>query len=205
MRPYNSKLRTIAEFLSKSNDFSVTTRYNTAYNLEICEQSYFKAWRSIKMTQEELQMLVEELSLAFFDKPFLHKAIMNNRLRTTGGRYHLHTHALDFNPKILDTFGLDVFKGVIKHELCHYHLHLENKGYRHADADFKNLLKQVEGLRYTPSVEATQESVWRWVYQCKNCEDTIYRKRRFNLKKYICARCKGHFTSQGRKKIKING
>ena len=80
------------------------------------------------MTPESLQNLVEDLSLRYFNKPFKHKAVFNNRLRTTGGRYHLGTHNLDFNPKILEIFGIDIFIGIIKHELCHYHLHLENKG-----------------------------------------------------------------------------
>jgi len=153
------------------------------------------------MTQEELQTLVEKLSLKYFKKPFLHEAIINNRLRTTGGRYHLDTHALDFNPKILNLFGQETFEGVIKHELCHYHLHLAGKGYRHADADFKALLQQVDGLRYTPSIEATQATVLRWVYRCQNCQMTIYRKRRFNTKKYVCSKCSGHFINEGRHEI----
>lgn len=154
------------------------------------------------MTQEELQELVRELSIEYFGEPFLHKALFNNRLRTTGGRYHLDTHHLDFNPKILDTFGEEVFIGVVKHELCHYHLHIKGKGFTHADDDFKLLLQQVQGLRYTPSIERKQGSACRWVYQCKQCKDFIYRQRRFNVQKYICTKCKGHFKLQGRKEIK---
>ena len=41
------------------------------------------------MTNEELQLLTEKLSLHFFRKAFKHKAIFNPRLRTTGGRYLL--------------------------------------------------------------------------------------------------------------------
>jgi SprT-like protein len=155
------------------------------------------------MTQEELQKLVEQLSLKHFGKPFLHEAHLNNRLRTTGGRYHLNSHILDFNPKILTTFGREIFEGVIKHELCHYHLHLEGRGYRHGDADFKKLLKKVDGLRYTPSIEATQETVLRWAYHCQNCSAMIYRKRRFNEKKYVCAQCNGPFELAGRKEISL--
>lgn len=35
---------------------------------------------------------------------------------------------------------------IIKHELCHYHLHLRGMGYKHRDADFKTLLAQVGGV-----------------------------------------------------------
>ncbi|EMP3376764.1 TPA: SprT family protein, partial [Enterococcus faecium] len=46
------------------------------------------------MTQEELQQLVEEISLKSFQLPFKHQAMFNPRLRTTGGRYHLNDHHL---------------------------------------------------------------------------------------------------------------
>ncbi len=105
------------------------------------------------MKQIELQQYVERISLESFNKPFRHKASFNNRLRTTGGRYHLETHHLDFNPKVLRAYGKETFEGIIKHELCHYHLHLAKKGYRHGDTDFKLLLNEVGALRYTPSLE----------------------------------------------------
>ena len=38
------------------------------------------------MTDEELQRLVEQLSLTAFQRPFTHQATFNRRLRTTGGR-----------------------------------------------------------------------------------------------------------------------
>lgn len=80
------------------------------------------------MNEQELQMLVEELSITYFSQAFLHKATFNSRLKTTGGRYHLSSHNLDFNPRILEIYGRDELVGVIKHELCHYHLHLQGSG-----------------------------------------------------------------------------
>ena len=47
----------------------------------------------------------------------------------------------EINPLVVEVYGMEELIGVIKHELCHYHLHIEGKGYRHRDADFKNLLK----------------------------------------------------------------
>lgn len=92
------------------------------------------------MTQQELQRLVEELSLSVFNKPFTHRAVFNSRLKTTGGRYHLSDHHLDFNPVMLTEHGMEVFIGIIKHELCHYHLHLAGLGHRHQDPAFKAFL-----------------------------------------------------------------
>ena len=154
------------------------------------------------MNQKELQTFVQSISDTYFNQPFEHQATFNHRLRTTGGRYHLETHHLDFNPKILEIFGEEVLTGIIKHELCHYHLHLAGKGYRHADMDFKELLHKVQGLRYTPSIESQQEKVTRWLYTCQGCKMQIYRKRRFNAQKFVCAHCKGVFRLECRKELK---
>lgn len=43
------------------------------------------------MNEQELQKLVESISLKYFNKAFKHQAIFNTRLKTTGGRYHLKT------------------------------------------------------------------------------------------------------------------
>ena len=57
------------------------------------------------MTNEELETLVKKLSIKYFNREFKHEASFNSRLRTTGGRYHLRSHNLDFNPKIIDYFS----------------------------------------------------------------------------------------------------
>lgn len=142
------------------------------------------------MTNEQLQQLVQEISLTYFKRPFLHRAYFNQRLKTTGGRYHLNTHHIDINKKVLDVFGMDELVGVIKHELCHYHLHLLQKGYQHKDKDFKALLKQVGGSRYVKNV---QLEYWHLVYQCTGCGIKMTRKRHFNTMKYVCAICQSRF------------
>ena len=143
------------------------------------------------MNPQELQQLVEEISLANFGAPFKHKASFNTRLRTTGGRYHLQNHNLDFNQKILVAFGMDEFIGVVKHELCHYHLHLAGKGFQHRDADFKKLLNQVGGSRYVKSLAKPKVKQAYWVYECAKCQQMYHRKRRMNTRKYCCGVCKG--------------
>lgn len=155
------------------------------------------------MNDIALQKLVERISLKYFKRPFKHRAAFNSRLRTTGGRYHLQTHNLDFNPKIQAEFGAEIFEGIIKHELCHYHLHLANRGYRHRDVEFKELLDKVGGLRYTPSLEIKAGKAVRWLYECEDCEMKIHRKRRFNTHKFICSQCKGKFSLVGRDEIQV--
>lgn len=67
------------------------------------------------MTDQQLQRLVEKVSLQFFAKPFNHHAYFNHRLKTTGGRYHLDSHDIDINPKMDDHGTHDVLIGIIKH------------------------------------------------------------------------------------------
>lgn len=145
------------------------------------------------MDNKALQKLVEEISLEWFGRPFNHQAYFNNRLRTTGGRYHLDSHNLDFNPKVASEFPRETLVGIIKHELCHYHLHLAGLPYDHRSREFKTLLKQVGGLRYTPITKLEKEKYGRWQYQCQGCGQVIYRKRRFNTNRYVCRQCRGKF------------
>ncbi len=142
------------------------------------------------MTQEELQQLVEKVSIESFQLPFRHRAVFNSRLRSTGGRYHLNDHHLDFNFKMFQEIDEETKIGIIKHELCHYHLHIRNKGYRHQDADFKKLLKRTGGIRYAPTIAANRVKKIE-CYECQNCSTLIYRKRRIDTDRYVCGKCRG--------------
>lgn len=141
----------------------------------------------IKMTDQELQILVEKISQESFRLPFCHKASFNRRLKTTGGRYHLNSHNLDFNQLVFEKYGETELIKVIKHELCHYHLHLANRGYQHKDLEFKQLLKRTGGTRFAPPLAATVYQV----YQCQKCQQEIKRRRRINTKRYVCGNCQG--------------
>ncbi len=144
------------------------------------------------MTNEELQEWVEQVSLAFFRIPFRHKATFNSRLRTTGGRYFTKSHHIEISRKHLECYGTEEMEKIIKHELCHYHLHLAKGGYRHRDADFKKLLAMVGGARYCkplPGDKKVQPHRYRLV--CVNCRMEYLRKRRVDPRRYACGRCRG--------------
>ncbi|WP_010632394.1 SprT family protein [Sporolactobacillus vineae] len=144
------------------------------------------------MNDEELQTLVEKVSIDSFRLPFVHKALFNDRLRTTGGRYLLRSHNLEFNRRQLQYFGRTAFVKIVKHELCHYHLHLAGRGYRHRDPDFKTLLRRVGGTRFCGLIPGTEnQAAFCYIYQCLQCGNTFERKRRMNLKRYVCALCGG--------------
>ncbi|MFS0612813.1 SprT family protein [Lederbergia ruris] len=144
------------------------------------------------MTNEELQLLVEQISEQYFNKPFRHTAVFNGRLRTTGGRYLLASHNIEINRKYFEEHGLSELEGIIKHELCHYHLHIEGRGYQHRDQDFKKLMKRVGAPRHcTPLQIEKRTRGMIHKYQCQDCSQTYERKRRVNTDRFVCGKCKG--------------
>ncbi|ARK28623.1 SprT family protein [Halalkalibacter krulwichiae] len=143
------------------------------------------------MTNKQLQKLVECISEEYFKIPFLHEATFNNRLRTTGGRYLLRSHNIEINPKQLIYFGKDALVGIIKHELCHYHLHLQGKGYQHRDNDFKDLMMKLGAPRFCETIPGTKNSTTsNHRYQCTVCGLEYNRKRKIDIRRYVCGKCK---------------
>lgn len=148
------------------------------------------------MNNQELTELIKEISQTVFHKPFRHEGLFNARLRTTGGRYLLRSHNIEINPKSYEKFGYDELEGIIKHELCHYHLHIEGKGYKHRDADFRMLLKATGAPRFCSTMEPgkTKRSTKRYVYECIACHTEYARKIRMNVERYRCGRCSGKLS-----------
>ncbi|ATP42037.1 SprT family protein [Solibacillus sp. R5-41] len=149
------------------------------------------------MTDEQVQKIVEELSIQHFNRPFIHQAYFNSRLKTTGGRYLLNSHHIELNKKLYDHFGMEELRGIILHELCHYHLHLLGKGYKHQDSDFKQLLNEVGAPRFCSRVEEVRGTTTRtiYLYSCINCKQLYRRKRKMDIKKYCCSICGGRIES----------
>lgn len=143
------------------------------------------------MTENELQALVEKISLKYFKRPFIHRVKINRRMTTTGGRYHLDDHHLEINAHFLKPQHYQALVGIIKHELCHYHLHLLGLGYQHKDQDFKNLLQRVGGSRYAPDIGLRKTRKVNYVYLCRQCGLRYPRVRRLNTRRYRCGRCGG--------------
>lgn len=147
------------------------------------------------MTDEQLENLTKQWSQKYFHQPFMHQVYFNARLQTTGGRYHLKDHHIDINPKMIDDFDLDNLRQVVLHELCHYHLHLSGHDYHHRSREFKVLLWQVGGARYAPAsnIGVGKKQTRKIVYQCMHCGTNITRKRHFDITRFVCAHCGGHF------------
>lgn len=142
------------------------------------------------LNEEALHNLVNELSIKYFRKPFLHQVQFNHRLRTTGGRYIPVKKVIELNPKYVVEMDESEFIGIIKHELCHYHLHIEGRGYKHGDEAFKALLKATGSPRHCSPLPSYKSS-YKYKYTCKDCKHVYRRSRRINVNKYRCGKCKG--------------
>lgn len=145
------------------------------------------------ISNEELQLWIEQVSLGSFGVPFRHKASFNNRLTTTGGRYFTKSHNIEINPQQLAMYGREETEKIIKHELCHYHLHLAKRGYMHRDADFKSLLAQVGGSRYCGALPGPRP-VSRSLTGISSCAPTVPWNIRASArltKRYRCGKCAG--------------
>ncbi|WP_274364183.1 SprT family protein [Paenibacillus thermotolerans] len=144
------------------------------------------------MTDAELQQWVERVSMESFGRPFVHRATFNSRLRTTGGRYLLRSHNIEINRKQYDTYGAEETEKIIKHELCHYHLHLLRRGYRHSDRDFQELLAKVGGSRFCQAVPGSIVRLpVRYKLVCRSCGTEYPRKRKADPRRYRCGKCRG--------------
>ncbi|UHA76087.1 SprT family protein [Paenibacillus sp. 481] len=145
-------------------------------------------------SNRQLQAWVEQISIRDFGKPFRHQVSWNARLKSTGGRYLLRTHHIEMNPKQWAANGADEVESIIKHELCHYHLHLEGGGYRHRDAEFKALLAKVGGSRFCkalPDTRIKRQEPYRYRLECTSCGQVYLRKRKVDIRRYACGRCHG--------------
>lgn len=146
------------------------------------------------MSDDELQRWIEQVSQDSFGLPFRHQATFNRRLSTTGGRYFMKSHNIEINPRQLEVFGYEETERIIKHELCHYHLHLAGRGYMHRDADFKALLQKVGGSRYCqtlPGAKKRKPLPYRYKLVCTACATEYPRKRKTDPKRYRCGKCAG--------------
>lgn len=141
------------------------------------------------LDNQSLFELVDEISQKYFDKPFKDQVKFNFRLRTTGGRYLPAKRTIELNPKYYIEMR-EEFIGIIKHELCHYHLHIEGKGYKHRDPEFKQLLKKTNSPRYCSPLPSSQKK-YKYLYRCTECGLEYKRARRVDLRKYRCGKCKG--------------
>ena len=148
----------------------------------------------MKMQQEQLLQLTKELALKYFERPFQAEMVFNGRLRTTGGRYIPSKRLIEINKKYLDELGIEELEGIIKHELCHHFLHIDQKPFHHRSKEFRALLRQTGSPRHCRMLPST-ENERKYKYTRKLCAMIYRRKRRVNTNRYSCGKCRGKLVS----------
>lgn len=148
----------------------------------------------MEMTHDMLQTLAQTISTASFHRPFLHCISFNKRLRAVAGRYLPHTHNIEISWRYYVAYGTEQLSPVILHELCHYHLHVQGRGFRERDADFLRLLSTVGAPKYGLPLPSPGRP-FRYVLKCTACHTRYNRKRFLDPQKYRCGRCGGSLTS----------
>ena len=99
------------------------------------------------MDEQEIQRLVEEVSLQYFGMPFyIRRCLIVDCAQLVGVIYCIHN--IELNYRYYEMYGKEELVGIVKHELCHYHLHITGGGYKHRDKDFRELLKAVDAPRF---------------------------------------------------------
>ncbi|HAR6033327.1 TPA: SprT family protein [Staphylococcus pseudintermedius] len=91
----------------------------------------------------------------------------------------------------MEHFGEQALVDIIKHELCHYFLHLSGRGHQHKDRDFKVLAEKVGAPRFCQPTESYTSRA-NYEYECQRCHSSYVRIRKVNVVKMRCGRCGGH-------------
>lgn len=139
------------------------------------------------LNEDKLYNLVNKISLNTFGEPFHDDIRYNYRLRTTGGRYIPSKRMIEINPKYILEMDEEDYIGIIKHELCHYHLHIKGKGYRHGDKEFKELLIATNSPRHCKPLPSNKKATHTYI--CTKCNFIYKRVRRVNVNRYRCGKC----------------
>ena len=159
-----------------------------------------------KMDQKTLQTWVETVSEQFFQRPFLHQARFNARLKACGGRYLPKCGSIEISLNHWEAYGEEEVLGIIKHELCHYHLHQQKLPFGHRDVAFKKLLAEVGAARYCRRLpdrnkkkllKPRRPEPYRYRVICNGCARQSLRKRFFQVARYRCGICRGTLRLEG--------
>ncbi len=160
-----------------------------------------------------LTQLTQRISMERFHRPFVHQIAFNARLRACGGRYFPKTGHIEISWHHYLNFGLEEVEGIIKHELCHYHLHQQGLPSGHRDQTFKALLAAVGAPRYCrvlppnqsnsgknsknrksrakENVSQGKREPYRYRVVCNGCARYALRKRKMRIDRFRCGKCRG--------------
>ncbi|WP_202079711.1 SprT-like domain-containing protein [Caldalkalibacillus salinus] len=149
--------------------------------------------RHIDDDPAKLQSLADKLSQHFWEKPCSVPVTWNGRLQKSMGRFLFTAHGKKKTPIRIELskhaahfITREIFIAVLLHELCHYHLFIQNKPYEDHHPVFEKELRRV-GAISTNSVQIPQKG---FDLYCSQCQGKLGTRKRFNTQKYLSGCCK---------------
>lgn len=153
----------------------------------------------IDFSVEKLQSLADKLSLHFWNKSLTIPVVWNGRLTRAMGRFvyqvsgpkrePLKIEVSKYAAKFIDR---DIFIAVLLHELCHYHLFIQNKPCQDHHPLFEQELRRV-GAISTNSVKLP-EKYFRLF--CVTCGKSLGNAKRINPHHYRSSCCHGEIRKE---------
>jgi SprT-like protein len=134
-------------------------------------------------TEMDLQSLAESLSIELFSRPYLGAVRLNPRLRTSAGRFLGAGKIIEINPAYIDAHKQKGLIDTLKHELIHYHFPQAGHG-----PVFRREAERIGCSRFCLPLAG---SVPTRRYVCESCGHIYLRRRRIDIKRYLCGKCKG--------------
>lgn len=146
------------------------------------------------MDTQDLYQLANSLSLQFWQKPLTIKVVWNTRLRSSAGRY-IYSKAgpqrIEVSYQEYIDYGLAEVVNILKHELCHFHLHQQNKAFQDGSVVFKQECQRV-GAQLTAKPRAVK---YVQIF-CSSCGQLLgYRQR---IRKNLISSCCGSSLMRGK-------
>ncbi len=143
----------------------------------------------------DLLTLVQDLSVLHFAKPFNGQVRWNARLRTSAGRCVHPAGSIELNPRYMDYYGEQALIDTLKHELIHYHYPKAGHG-----PVFQREAQRIGCQRHCLPLPG---QVTFYVYKCQDCGQGYRRRKRVNLRKYRCGKCRGRLKLISREQMQV--
>ncbi|WP_164985012.1 SprT-like domain-containing protein [Ammoniphilus sp. CFH 90114] len=148
--------------------------------------------REIDFDPEKLQALADKLSQHFWQDKLQIPVVWNGRLTRAMGRFVFRQQGKKREPLKIEMskyaaqfVDREIFIAVLLHEMCHYHLFIQNKPYQDHHPVFEQELRRV-GAISTNTVKLPTK-----VYKltCQHCKKSLGMMKRFNPDRYRSGCC----------------
>ncbi len=148
--------------------------------------------REIDFDQEKLQTLANKLSQHFWQVDLQIPVVWNGRLTRAMGRFLFHQKGKKREPLKIEMskyaaqfIDREIFIAVLLHEMCHYHLFIQNQPFQDHHPVFEQELRRV-GAISTNTVKLPTKA---YRLTCTKCKGGLGMMKRINPDRYRSGCC----------------